>query len=202
MQKETGSFWGFCRLSGAAPALEGTTVRLSSSLTLHRAPEGSKSWIVTRRRPREPLTLSCEPIGDRVAVLGEPWISDRGPLERHRRTQPRELDQVSYIVSESDCDTQENMKNKQSNSILNTKTIKYYPKIKCSATDQVIYSAMVGTVNIVMLNTVGCEVRKEKEKEKELHHKEGARRGSGCQGRGPRRRRGRGRGRGQDGIGI
>ena len=51
------------------------------------------------------------------------------------------------------------MKNKQSNSILNTKTIKYYPKIKCSATDpdQVIYSTRVGTVKLV-----GCEVRKRK----------------------------------------
>ena len=190
MQKETGSFWGFCRLSGAAPALEGTTVRLSSSLTLHRAPEGSESWIVTRRRPREPLTLSCEPIGDRVAVLREPWDSDRGPLERHRRTQPRELDQVSHNASDSDCDTQENMKCKQNNSILNTKVIKYYPKI--SVTGLVIYSTMVGTVKLV-----GCEVRKkegeggEGESEK-LHLSDW--KGSGLQGWGPRRGRGRGRG--------
>ena len=100
---------------------------------------------------------------DPVAVNREPWDSDRGPHKGSCRTQPRELDQVSYNVSENDSDTKE--KNKQSQSIPNTKTIKYHPKIKCSATDRVIYSTLVGTVNIVMLNTVGCEVKKEKEKE-------------------------------------
>ena len=92
---------------------------------------------MTRWRPREPLTLSCEPTGDRVAVHREPWDSDRGPLERYRRAQPRDLEQVNYKLSESDCDTQENMKCKQNSSILNTKAIKYYPKI--SATGLVIY---------------------------------------------------------------
>ena len=58
--------------------LKGMRVRPRSSLTLPRALEGSESgWIVTRRRPREPLTLSCEPNGDRVAVHREPWDSDR-----------------------------------------------------------------------------------------------------------------------------
>ena len=167
LQKKTGSFWGFCRLSGAAPALEGTTVRLSSSPTLHRAPEGSESrWIVTRRRPREPLTLSCEPIGDRVTVLREPWDSDRGPLEWHRRTQPRDLDQVSYSVNESD--DQEDMKCNPNIKIQNIKATSYYHIIKHSDTDPglVICSTMAGTVNLVIIK-VGCEVKKKKEKEKE-----------------------------------
>ena len=105
---------------------EGMKMRLRSSLTLNQAPEGSESgWIVPRQWPRDPLTLSCEPTVDCVAVNKEPWDSGRGPHKGSRRTQPRELDQVSYNVNESDCVTQENMKIKQSNSILNTKTIKY-----------------------------------------------------------------------------
>ena len=94
-----------------------------------------------------------------MAVHREPWDSDRGPLERHRRTQPRDLDQVKYNLSDSDCD-QENVKCKQNKSILNIKDIKFY--LKLSATGLVIYSTMVGTVKLV-----GCEVRKKKEGEGE-----------------------------------
>jgi len=100
-----------------------------------------------------------------VTVLREPWDSDRGPLEWHRRTQPRDLDQVSYSVNESD--DQEDMKCNPNIKIQNIKATSYYHIIKHSDTDPglVIYSTMAGTVNLVIIK-VGCEVKKKKEKEK------------------------------------
>ena len=139
MQKETGSFWGFCRLSGAAPASGGTTVRHGSNLTPRGAHEGSESVIVTRQGPTEQITQYCEPERDRGTYSGQGGrTTDRGSLERSRRaksgrpseSEPR-IPKETTVQSVSKNNTVKHKRNNES----------------AKESDKVIYSTKPSNVN-------------------------------------------------------